>query len=313
MSYSHADEDFRIELDKHLAGLGREGVISVWHDRRIFPGDALHSMISEELQEAQIVLLLVSSDFLSSDYCVETEMSTALSRHEAGAAKVIPVILRPCDWLTSPFGGLMAVPKDGKAVTQYESQDEAFLEVAQAVRHAATSLAGSDSGLRDFNPTDGAPNTDDTFEQENTRSPILKVPRQFTDLDRSDFLIESFMYISQHFKRSLTELQNQNDHVSTRFHPVDNNSFEAEIYISGDLKSRCGIWVAIRDSYHMSGIFYSSGSRNSFNEVLSVKDDGFNLHLSASLSFNSDFGRGDELTVENAKEILWSKLMTYLR
>ena len=73
MSYSHVDEDLRNELEKHLAALKRQGAITTWHDRRIVPGDELHGQISEQLDTADIILLLVSADFIGSDYCYDVE------------------------------------------------------------------------------------------------------------------------------------------------------------------------------------------------------------------------------------------------
>ena len=122
-SYSHADEELRNELEKHLAGLLRQRVITTWHDRRIGPGDELHDQIDEQLNAADIVLLLVSADFLASDYCYDVEMARAMERHEGGEARVIPVILRSCDWHGAPFGTLMAVPPDGKPVVKHATLD----------------------------------------------------------------------------------------------------------------------------------------------------------------------------------------------
>ena len=109
-SYSHADEGLRDQLEKHLAALQRQGVIEAWHDRRIPPGDLVDASISEQLERADIILLLVSPDFLASNYCYEVEMRRALERHAAGEARVVPVILRPCDWQGTELGRLMATP-----------------------------------------------------------------------------------------------------------------------------------------------------------------------------------------------------------
>jgi hypothetical protein len=113
LSYSHRDENLRNELEKHLAVLRRQGVIDVWHDRRIGPGDMIDHEISAQLEAANFVLLLVSPDFLHSDYCYDVEMTRAMERHAAGAAQIIPIILRPCDWHDAPFGKLNATPADG--------------------------------------------------------------------------------------------------------------------------------------------------------------------------------------------------------
>ena len=85
-SYSHADEELRNELEKHLSVLRRKGVITTWHDRRIGPGKSLHGQIDDQLNCADIVLLLVSADFLASDYCFDVEMTHAMERHEQGTA-----------------------------------------------------------------------------------------------------------------------------------------------------------------------------------------------------------------------------------
>ena len=110
LSYSHADEGHVKELLKHLDLLRRQGLIEPWYDRRIEAGAKLHTEIDARLNSADVVLLLVSPDFVSSDYCYEREMERALDRHRVGEATVMPVILRPCDWHSAPFGDLMAVP-----------------------------------------------------------------------------------------------------------------------------------------------------------------------------------------------------------
>lgn len=96
-SYSHKDEELRDELGTHLSMLKRDGSITSWHDRRILPGEHFAQQIDENLEFADVVLLLVSSYFLDSDYCFEVEMRRALERHEQRECRVIPVILRPCD------------------------------------------------------------------------------------------------------------------------------------------------------------------------------------------------------------------------
>ena len=86
--------------------LKRQGVISTWHDRRLIAGSDINSGISQELERADIILLLVSPDFLASEYCYGTEMIRALQRHAAGEAHAIPVILRACEWAQAPFGNV---------------------------------------------------------------------------------------------------------------------------------------------------------------------------------------------------------------
>ncbi len=135
-SYSHQDEKLRDELEKHLSSLKRQGVISSWHDRQIPAGGEWMGEIDEHLNTAQIILLLVSADFIASDYCCDIEVQQAVNRHEAGEAQVIPIILRPVDWEGAPFAKLQALPKDAEAVTSWANQDEAFKNVARGIRKA---------------------------------------------------------------------------------------------------------------------------------------------------------------------------------
>src|SRR5262245_30109477 len=97
-SYAHEDEELRKELEKHLANLRRQGVIGDWHDRRIGAGQEWAGAIDAHLDSARIILLLISADFLASDYCYDIELKQAMARHAGGEARVIPVILRPVDW-----------------------------------------------------------------------------------------------------------------------------------------------------------------------------------------------------------------------
>jgi hypothetical protein len=133
-SYSHKDEELRLRLETHLALLQRNGLILPWNDRCIGAGDEWANQIDEHLRAAQIVLLLISPDFLASNYCFDIEMKTALERHAKQQAIVIPILLRPCDWSGAPFAGLQALPRDAKAVTLWPNQDEAFAEIAKAIR-----------------------------------------------------------------------------------------------------------------------------------------------------------------------------------
>ncbi|MDQ3917929.1 MAG: tetratricopeptide repeat protein [Acidobacteriota bacterium] len=139
-SYSHKDEKLRDTLEEHLALLKRQGVISQWHDRGIGAGREWAGEIDEHLKSADIVLLLVSSSFIASDYCYGVELQLAMERHEAGAARIIPVILRPCDWKKAPFGKLQALPKNARPVTKWSNRDDAFTDIAGGIRRVAEEL-----------------------------------------------------------------------------------------------------------------------------------------------------------------------------
>jgi hypothetical protein len=136
-SYSHNDETFRVELEKHLAVLRRTGVIDAWHFRQIPPGHEWEGEIDQHLEAAQIILLLISPDFLSSNYCWEVEGRRALERHQQKLSAVIPVVLRACDWIHSPFARLQALPTNAKAIASWSDKDEALTDVAAGIRAAA--------------------------------------------------------------------------------------------------------------------------------------------------------------------------------
>jgi hypothetical protein len=140
ISYSHKDEILRKELDKHLSILKRQKTIETWNDRKIISGQEFDKAIDENLEIADIILLLISPDFLASDYCYEIEMSRAMERHEQSKSVVIPVILEPCIWQKAPFGKILATPEDGKPVSKYPNKNDAFVEITKAIMGAVESL-----------------------------------------------------------------------------------------------------------------------------------------------------------------------------
>ncbi len=140
ISYAHKDERFRLQLEPHLKLLQRTGQIATWHDRLIKPGAQWADAIDANLEQAKIILLLVSSDFIASDYCYEKEMKRALERHAAKEAVVIPIIIRDCQWTSAPFAKLQALPKDGKAVDLWTKRDTAWRNVANGIEKVAQKL-----------------------------------------------------------------------------------------------------------------------------------------------------------------------------
>lgn len=145
--YAHRDEPLRKRLETHLSALRQQRVITEWHDRKIVAGCDWKQTIDSHLMSATVILLLISPDFLASDYCYGIEMRQALARHAAGDACVIPVILRPVDWYGTPFAHLQSVPTDAKPVTTWTHRDEAFRDVAIAIRTAIQHLHSHSSSL----------------------------------------------------------------------------------------------------------------------------------------------------------------------
>lgn len=313
-SYSHADEALRDQLEKQLSLLKRQGIIETWHDRRIGAGQDFAREIDNHIETDDIILLLVSADFLDSDYCYEREMMRAMARHEAGEAIVIPVILRACDWHGAPFGKLNAAPADGKPVTQFADRDQALLEVAKAVRGAAQRLS-SKSGSKSPAPPK-APTARSAAPTPSTgpRSSNLGLAKQFTERTRDAFKVESFEYMCRFFENSLRELEERNTGIETSFRRVDANRFTGVIYKNGKAASRCTVFM--EGGRMGNGIAYTSQETtesNAYNEMLSVEADDQAMYLRSLGMAMRQQRESSKLSQEGAAELYWEILIEPLQ
>ena len=134
ISYSHKDEPYKDQLVAHLSALKNLGVIQQWDDRQIELGQQWDNQINTAMNDAELILLLVSSDFLASDYIVGKEISTALERSKRNETKLVPIIVRPCDFADTPLAQFQATPKNAKPISTWSNQDEAFLDVIQHLK-----------------------------------------------------------------------------------------------------------------------------------------------------------------------------------
>lgn len=139
-SYSHKDIDIRDEIDKHFSVLKRSELIQVWHDREIEAGNEFDTEIKKELEFADIILLLVSSDFLNSQYCQDIEMKRALERHKNKEAKVVPIIVDICDWRHTELRKLKSLPNDGRPIKKYYNRKEAYQDITNEIRRIANRI-----------------------------------------------------------------------------------------------------------------------------------------------------------------------------
>lgn len=304
-SYAHADESLRNELEKHLSPLKRMGKIDTWHDRRIVPGEEFEDQIDRNFLEANIILLLVSSDFINSDYCFQIEMQRALERHERGEAIVIPVILRPCAWHQLPFGNLLAATKDGKPIVQFPNYDEGFVQVVDAVSKSLDRVGAHPTNCNSLNTEDFRISTPSVTTY--PRSSNLAIPQKITDLDRDRACKEGFEYLVNFFENSLEEIKKRNTGLDVDFQMRDADSFSCIIYQNGQKACQCGIWRSHRGS-GLGDICYSQGgiSKNSCNESMTIDNNdqiiGFRpLMGSHMMSENRD----TLLTNEGMAEHFW--------
>ena len=132
--YAHKDKALLDELERHLGTLKRLGQITTWHDREILPGGEWKHEINSQLLTADIALLLISPNFISSNYCYSVEMQRVLRRRELRKVHVVPIILRPVDWKDTPISDLQVLPTDGKPITKWRNRDEAFQDVVRGLR-----------------------------------------------------------------------------------------------------------------------------------------------------------------------------------
>ncbi|WP_437624232.1 toll/interleukin-1 receptor domain-containing protein [Sorangium sp. So ce1151] len=312
-SYSHKDEEQRDRLETHLSMLKRQGLIDAWHDRRISAGDEVHKEISKNLEAADIILLLVSSDFIASEYCYNVDMARALERHDAGEAVVIPVILRPCDWHSAPFGKIMATPKDGKPITKWTDIDEAFLDVTLSIKEALQKRGTSGSAVS-FRSGPSASTVRPSVE---VRSSNLRVAKHFTDHDRDQFLSEAFDYLNKFFSNSIEELSLRNPEIGGNVRLIDANRFTAVAYRNGTAICRCTIFIGglglSRATQRICYLNDDSGVTNSFNEGVSVDADDHALYLKPLGMHTRGTGDSNKLTMQGAAELYWGMFIDPLQ
>jgi hypothetical protein len=316
-SYSHKDEDLRNELEDHLAMLKNDGTITTWHDRRITAGADLDQEILSNLESADVILLLVSAAFLASNYCFHEEMRRALAKNKEGSAIVIPVILHPCDWLSSILKGLRATPTDGKPVSMFGNQHEAFAIITKDIRNAIAARNQSHSPIE--SPVAAMTQTavSSVAAHSLPRSSNLRLKKKFDDHERDQFLEDSYEYIARHFEGSLQELEARNPRIKTRFKRKDASSFSASIYENGTMKATCSIWYGGNNGFSSNSISYSNSTdsfRNSMNESLTVEEDGYALHLKPMGLFHVAARNKDgALSPQGAAEFYWSMLIRPLQ
>lgn len=322
-SYAHPDEPLRDRLERGLAMLRREGLIESWHDRRLVPGEEWDGTIKAELEAADVILFLVSPDFLWSDYCWDVEVTRAMERHAAGKAVVIPVILRPSDWHGAPFGKLQGLPRDARAITKWPDPDDAFLDVSRGIRRAVATLPHStDVDAPTAPPTAPARPVPArpapaAATSERPRSSNLRVRREFTDRDKDRFLDETFDHLALFFEGSLDELAARHADIECDFTRIDARRFTAAVYRSGRKVSSCTVFRSGDSFGDWASIGYLSedtGATNTYNERVNVEADDQSLFLKTmGMALHR---RGDEnakLTHNGLAECYWSMLIKNLQ
>lgn len=141
LSCADEDREFLLTLERQLIGLIREERIEVWHKYKVSAGTEWEEKAKEYLSIADIILLLVSPNFVASDYCYKKEALDAMSQYKRRNTRVIPIIISPIEWKNLVFGKLRCLPVEGKAVNMWKRKEEAFSDIVQGVRGSVEELA----------------------------------------------------------------------------------------------------------------------------------------------------------------------------
>jgi len=301
ISYSHHDKAALDRLHVHLKNLTRAGHIETWYDRDILAGSELNAEIERELEAADLFLLLVSPDFIASDYCVEREMKRALERHAAGEARVVPIIVEECDWKAmGELRQLKAVPTDGKAISEWANSNTAYLNVVQELRRIIEA-----EGV----PTAAAKAAPEPAVIRPSMA-RYRAKRQFDQIDRGDFRNAAFVTIKDYFRRAIMEIDSI-DGLRGRFVDRGATSFGATIVNGGHRSGTAHITVHCHNSHVALGDLYYSFSENAgdntANGGFNVSADDYEQFLIQTMNI---FGKADErLTPERAAGVLWNEFI----
>lgn len=286
-------------LHTHLAVLRREGRIDTWYDREILAGGNLNQEINDQLETSELFLLLVSPDFLASNYCYEREMTVALERHRVGAAQVVPIIIEPCDWESTPLRELKALPRDGKPVSEWTNSNNAFLDVVQELRRLVNDEAPQLIVLEGNQPIEDRPEVR-----------RYRVKRDFDDIDRSDFREAAFNAIRNYFEASINEID-AIDNLRGRYAATGPFTFTCTIINRGRDRGVAHITVHGRNGdFGLADIYYSFSENappNSAHGGFTIEADEFDLFLRPSMSVFEQ--GGDKLSPQAAATKLWVQFL----
>ena len=304
ISYSHRDAEALNRLHVHLAMLRRDGLLEEWFDRDILAGGHIDAEVAAKIESSRIFLLLVSLELLNSDYCYNTDMTRALERHRSGDARVVPIIIEPCEWQSSPLRELKALPQDGKPVSDWTNQNNAYLNVTQELRRIVESEA------KPKRLSNAAQAGASSATEETSQARRYRLKRDFDEIDRSEFLDTAFATIRKYFESAVAELDEIED-LRARFTTLSPTSFGCVIVNRGQARGTAHITVHRRSSgYVMGDIYYSfseDAAANTANGGFSIEHDEFELFLTSR-----DFGyrgREEKLSAEAAAESLWTEFV----
>ncbi|HEX7760120.1 MAG TPA: toll/interleukin-1 receptor domain-containing protein [Caulobacteraceae bacterium] len=299
ISYSHADEKALDRLHKHLAMLRRDELLSAWSDHAILPGSSIGQTIDAQLEGSGLFLALVSPDYLASRYCYEKEFERALELSRAGRMRIVPIILEPCDWLASPLSEYMALPKDGKPVSEWTNANNAYLDIVTGLRRLLEVPVVGSGGQSPAAGMDG-------------RAPArkLKLQRDFDSIEKAEFADRAFGVIRDYFQKASAELMQASEDLRTRVQDMSPTAFTASLVNRAKLRQGES-HITVHNHKRRGGfgdISYSyeaHASDNTSNGAIRVEADDYNLFLNVDGYMGGS--NGTKYTPERAAEWLWNE------
>jgi hypothetical protein len=298
ISYSHADDKVLDRLHKHLAMLQREQLLSAWSDHAILPGSPIGQTIDAQLEECGLFLALVSPDYLASRYCYDKEFDRALELFKAGRMRIVPVILEPCDWLASPLSEYMALPKNGKPISEWTNANNAYLDIVTGLRRLLQAPAARSDQPR-AEATDGA-----------IGIRKLKLQRDFDSIQKAEFADGAFEVIRDYFQKASAELMQASDDLRTRVQDMGPTAFTVSLVNRAKLRQGES-HITVHNHKRRNGfgdITYSYEAHapdNTSHGAIRVEADDYNLFLNVDGYMG---GRnGTKYTAERAAEWLWNE------
>ena len=295
ISYSHKDDRVLDRLKVHMRMLERDGVITAWSDRAISAGGEVDEQIARAQAESLLFLPIVSPDFLDSNYCYELEMKTAIKKAENRDVIIVPIIAEPCDWLSSPLAKFKALPRDGKPISEWANENNAYLDIVRELRRVIQ-----------YKPK-GSP----VVSNATTTRPSLRIKKHFTTIDRFALRDKSFDEIRDYFRRSIDEIGGIEE-IQSRFEEMSSTAFTCSVVNRSRSNSESHLTVrnskggrsSIGGDIVCSNTAYASD--NSANQV--IRDDADDYAMFLSLTIGNRFfmgaNREEKLSAAQVADIL---------
>ncbi len=280
ISYAHRDQPMLERLHAHLAMLRRDGGIDDWYDRDILAGGMIDHEIAGQLNASRLFLALVSPDFLNSQYCYEAEMQAAIKRHDSGEIVIVPIILEPCDWMSSPLKQFKALPRDGMPVSTWTNQNTALLDVVTELRRLVQSIDRGNVG--EASPKRREPTVD-----QGGATSKYRVKKSFDEIDRGDFRSAAYAAICDFFEKSAQEIDGV-EGLRGRYQTLGPLSFTCTVANQMIKTGRGGVAHITVRATPRSGLgdisysFSANAPDNTANGWFSVEADDYHLFLRPS-------------------------------